>query len=108
MLYGERSRPKGVVEASLRASYPSALFEECNDLSLTAWRLRVKDLGTLRHYVQELQSQSFVSRQTEQTKERIHLLSSLGPIVIPAAIRLLRARVNPSLWPTSWASGKSW
>ena len=108
MLYGEKARPKGIVEASLRASYASSFFEETNDLSLTAWRLRVKDLSTLRHYVQELQSQSFVARQSLDAKERIRLFSSLGPVVIPAAIRLLKARVNPGLWPTLWSSGKSW
>ena len=71
--YGERSPPKGKVEASFQTSYASAFFEETGDLAFTAWRSRVKDLGTLRHYIQELQSQSFASRQSPEAKKRIHL-----------------------------------
>ena len=103
--YGESARPKGVVEASLRASFATALFESTSDLKLVAWRLRVKNIEVLSHYVHELQSQTFMSHQPQSTRTRIPHLASIAPTVIPQAIRFLQAGVAPAIWPSLWRPG---
>jgi len=104
--YGESQRPKGVVLASLRASFASELYESCGDLSRVSWRMRIKNLDTLGHYTQELQSQQFVARQPQETRAQIRRLCFIRSHVIQTSIQLLRAGVVPTLWPRLWTSGK--
>jgi hypothetical protein len=93
--YGEFTRPRGVVEAPLRASYASHVFEETSDLELTSWRMRVKDLETLKHHVQELNSQQFAAPQTPEARARILLLARTAHVVIPQSILSLCSGVSP-------------
>ena len=102
--YGESVRPKGVVEASMRASFASSLFESSGDLPLVAWRLRVKNIDTLSHYIHELQAQTFLSLQSEDTRCQIRSLATIAPQVISVSVHFLRSGVSPSLWPRLWAS----
>lgn len=104
--YGEDSRPKGVVEASLRASFASFLFEHSSDLAFVGWRMRIKNLDTLRHYVHELQSQQFIADQSAETRQRVYTLAAAAPRVIARSIEFLNGRVPPQLWPLLWRSGR--
>jgi len=104
VVYGETTHPRGIVLASFRAGKASALFELTRDLSYVGWRLRVKGLDTLKHYVQELGCQSYLSDQTRLARRRIQDLSGLLPVLVPTAVQWLEAGINPASWPLLWES----
>jgi len=86
----------------MRASFASSLFESSGDLPLVAWRLRVKNIDTLSHYIHELQAQTFLSLQSEDTRCQIRSLATIAPQVISVSVHFLRSGVSPSLWPGLW------
>ncbi len=74
----------------MRGAKATHLFEYARDIALVYWRLRIE---------------SFVASQPARVKERIRLLASSAPVVLPQCIRWLRAGVPPTLWPQLLATG---
>ena len=92
------STDKGYVLASLRAGGATHKFEQRRDIATVAWDLRVDNVKTLEHYLQEVQSATALARLSDRTRKRVQLFADTAAETVEKAIVLLNAGVPSHLW----------
>ncbi len=60
-----------ITPASLRSGGAIAEYRSNQDLSLIMWRMRIKHMGTLQHYIQEVGAASIFVELPQNSRERV-------------------------------------
>lgn len=81
-------RKHRLTPASVRGGGALAEYRAGTDLQRILWRMRIRHIITLEHYVQEVAGESFIAELSSESRRKISLLSGLFKSTLLAFERL--------------------